>query len=158
MLQSAPPTSMFPMTVTLTLQSIEQLQTLLPLLTPTEEQLTEAVNSAVAAVKSKAAPPAKTEKPAASQPTVEQDVAPEKKATPSATTQPAIVQDAEPAKAAVVSYADAAAAITKLSKLKGRDTAVAVLAKFGAAHLQDVKPEDFTAVIDASNEALGGGR
>jgi hypothetical protein len=52
-------------------------------------------------------------------------------------------------------YQDAATAITKLSRTKGRDTAVAVLAKFGAAKLPDVKPEQFADVIAAANEAMG---
>jgi FtsZ-interacting cell division protein ZipA len=65
--------------------------------------------------------------------------------------------DAAPAaaEAKAVTYADAAAAITKLSREKSRDAALAVLGKFGAAKLPEVKPEDFAAVIDAANEALG---
>lgn len=50
-------------------------------------------------------------------------------------------------------YQDAAAAITKLARAKGRDAAVAVLARFGAAKLPDVKPEQFAAVIAACEEA-----
>jgi hypothetical protein len=52
-------------------------------------------------------------------------------------------------------YQDASAAIIKLSRSKGRDAAVSVLAKFGAAKLPDVKPEQFAAVIAAANEAMG---
>ena len=50
-------------------------------------------------------------------------------------------------------YQDAAAAITKLSRTKGRDAAVAVLASFGAAKLPDVKPEQFAAIIAAAETA-----
>jgi hypothetical protein len=52
--------------------------------------------------------------------------------------------------AAGVTYADVAAAITNLSKTKGREAAVAVLARFGATKLPDVKPEDFAALIEAA--------
>jgi hypothetical protein len=51
-------------------------------------------------------------------------------------------------------YQDAASIITKLAKSRGRDAAVAVLTKFGAAKLPDVKPEQFAAVIAAANAAL----
>lgn len=50
-------------------------------------------------------------------------------------------------------YQDAAAAITKLSKAKGRDAAVAVLTAFGAAKLPDVKPEQFADIIAAAEKA-----
>lgn len=50
-------------------------------------------------------------------------------------------------------YQDAAAAITNLAKAKGRDAAMAVLAKFKAAKLPDVKPEQFADVIAAATEA-----
>lgn len=55
--------------------------------------------------------------------------------------------------AGVPTYADAAKAITDLSKVKGRDAAVKVLAEFGAQKLPDVKPEQFAAVIAAANKA-----
>lgn len=51
-------------------------------------------------------------------------------------------------------YQATAEAVTKLAKVKGRDAAVAVLSKFGAAKLPEVKPEDFAAVI-AECEAVG---
>lgn len=50
-------------------------------------------------------------------------------------------------------YQATADAVTKLAKAKGRDAAVAVLTKFGAAKLPEVKPEDFAAVIAACEEA-----
>lgn len=59
------------------------------------------------------------------------------------------------AEVAAPTYQDAAAAITKLSRTKGRDTAVALLSKFGAAKLPDVKPEQFAAVIADATAAMG---
>lgn len=50
-------------------------------------------------------------------------------------------------------YQDTANAVTKLARTKGRDAAVAVLSKFGAGKLPDVKPEQFAAVIAACEEA-----
>jgi hypothetical protein len=50
-------------------------------------------------------------------------------------------------------YQDTADAVTKLARAKGRDAAVAVLARFGAAKLPEVKPEQFAAVIAACEEA-----
>ena len=55
--------------------------------------------------------------------------------------------------APAATYDDAAKAITALAKSKGRDAAMAVLSKFGAAKLPDVKPDDFAAVIAATVEA-----
>lgn len=75
---------------------------------------------------------------ASTQTTAEQPAAPEQK-----------VESSE-VKADAPTYQDAAAAITKLSRIKGRDAAVAVLSSFGAAKLPDVKPEDFAAVIAAA--------
>lgn len=51
-------------------------------------------------------------------------------------------------------YQATAVAVTKLAHTKGREVAVAVLTKFGAAKLPDVKPEQFAAVI-AECEAVG---
>ena len=51
-------------------------------------------------------------------------------------------------------YQATADAVTKLARTKGRETAVAVLTKFGAAKLPDVKPEQFADVI-AACEAAG---
>lgn len=50
-------------------------------------------------------------------------------------------------------YQATADAVTKLGREKGRDAAIAVLTKFGAAKLPDVKPEQFAAVIAACEEA-----
>lgn len=51
-------------------------------------------------------------------------------------------------------YQATADAVTKLARTKGREAAVAVLTKFGASKLPDVKPEQFAAVI-AECEAVG---
>ena len=69
------------------------------------------------------------------------------------------VQDVASAdRAQFISYAAQATltadAVTKLAREKGREAAVAVLTKFGAAKLPDVKPEHFAAVI-AECEAVG---
>lgn len=58
------------------------------------------------------------------------------------------------AEASAPTYQDAATAVTKLSRAKGREAAVGVLAQFEAAKLPDVKPEQFAAVIAACEEAL----
>lgn len=50
-------------------------------------------------------------------------------------------------------YQATADAVTKLARTKGRDAAVAVLSKFGAGKLPDVKPEQFAAIIAACEEA-----
>lgn len=50
-------------------------------------------------------------------------------------------------------YQNASDAVTKLARTKGRDAAVAVLGKFGAAKLPDVKPEQFAAIIAACEKA-----
>lgn len=55
---------------------------------------------------------------------------------------------------APTTYQATADAVTKLARTKGRDAAVAVLTKFGASKLPDVKPEQFAAVI-AECEAVG---
>lgn len=72
--------------------------------------------------------------------------------TPKSDEAPAATQKQkdEPAAAAdepVYTYQDAANAITSVSKAKGRDAAVALLADFGAKNLKEVKPEDYAALI-----------
>ena len=82
---------------------------------------------------------------------VEQDPAP----TPAAAskkgeTKPKAEPEVEqPAPAAQVDYATAAAEVTKLSRAKGRDAAVALLARFGAAKLPEVAPERYAEVVAA---------
>ncbi len=51
-------------------------------------------------------------------------------------------------------YQATAAAVTKLAREKGRDAAIVVLTKFGAAKLPDIQPNDFQKVIDACAEAM----
>lgn len=67
---------------------------------------------------------------------------PKTKAKPKA--EPKVEQTAP---AAEVSYADAAAAVTKLSRLKGRDAAVSLLSSFGAAKLPEVPAERYADVV-----------
>lgn len=64
---------------------------------------------------------------------------------------PAADEDEGPA----ATYQDAATAITQLSKVKGRDAAVALLKKFGASKLPEVKPEDFNAIVAEANVQAG---
>ena len=53
-----------------------------------------------------------------------------------------------------IAYADVSKLILKVSSTKGRDAAVAILNKFGAANLKEVKPEQYAEVVAAANEAL----
>ena len=57
--------------------------------------------------------------------------------------------------AAAPTYQDAAGAITKLSRTKGRDAAVALLYRFKASKLPDVQPDQFAEIIEAANAAMG---
>ncbi len=72
-----------------------------------------------------------------------------------------IVETVEPAPApepeppVKITYADAAAAVTQVVKLKGKEAAKAVLAGFGAANLKEVDEERFAEVIAAAEKALG---
>lgn len=111
--------------------------------TAKEEAKAPATVKKEAAAKKEVQKAAEAVKPeaASTQPTAETTAAPEPKAEPSA------------ASADAPTYQDAAAAITKLSRAKGRDAAVAVLASFGAAKLPDVKPEQFADVIAAAAKA-----
>lgn len=83
----------------------------------------------------------------------------ESSATGAAEQDPAITtavktEQPAPASAAEVDYATAAAAVTKLSRTRGRDAAVALLARFGAAKLPDVDPAQFAAVVAAVEAEL----
>jgi hypothetical protein len=63
-------------------------------------------------------------------------------------------EDEQPAtEAAGVTYDQAAKAIQELAKAKGRDAAIEVLKKFGAAKLPEVKESDFAAVVAACEAA-----
>lgn len=52
-----------------------------------------------------------------------------------------------------LTYDDVKAPFLALVKNKGREAGVALLKKFGAEKLPDVKPEQFQAVLDAIKEA-----
>lgn len=68
-----------------------------------------------------------------------------------------VEQPQEPGAAGVTepTYQDTAAYITRLSREKGRDVAVALLKEFNAAKLPDVAAADFAAIIARANELLG---
>lgn len=97
----------------------------------------------VAAVTGK--PPAPEAKPKAT---------PKAEAAPAPTPEPAPEPEAFPGTTGYT-YQDAAAAITKLSRTKGRDAAVALLYRFKASKLPDVQPDQFAEIIEAANEAMG---
>lgn len=148
---------MFP--ITITLHDAAQLNAVMCALHPTIPAPVVAPAPEVTAKKSAKATPAPqpVEAPAPSSPTAEVAVA----AAPApSTAQPAPQPSTAPAADAnsagsTVTYQDAAGAITKLSRTKGRDAAIAVLAKFGAAKLPDVKAEQYADVLAAANEAMG---
>lgn len=119
---------MFPMTVTV--NNRQQLDAVLALLAA------ESVSAPLQA-------PTQTDAPSAA-PT---------KVSASAKTKPAKPSAEAPAPEQAATYQDAAVAITNLARIKGRDAAVAVLAKFEASKLPDVKPEQFAAVIAAATAA-----
>ena len=147
---------MFP--VTITIANAAQLNAVMAALSVEAQAPVAAPVEAAAAPsgKSKATTAKPATPPAPSSPTAEVAVAAapapstEPPAPPTATAAPAAASSAgEPA-----TYQDAATAITKLSRTKGRDAAVAVLKKFGAAKLPDVKPEQFADVIAAAEAAM----
>jgi len=95
---------------------------------------------------------------ARTQPTAKEaaDAAPGKTADASSqSAKPAETEQQGSTAATEITYQDAANAVTKLSRAKGRDAAVAVLKQFDAANLKEVKPEQFAEVIAAVNEVLG---
>jgi hypothetical protein len=151
---------MFPMTITL--NNPAQLNAVIAALNIAVEQpapQAAVVKEAAAPAGKQKATAAKTESAATTAPTAEAADAPA--STPSAgtpqssPTTPAATASSAAAATEAVSYQETATAITKLSRVKGRDTAVALLAKFGAANLKEVKPEQFAAVLAAANEAAG---
>lgn len=93
---------------------------------------------------------AKAEKPKAEKKTEAPKPEPEAEESSAATQE----QKDEPAAAEGITYEAVAAAITKLSRTKGRDAAVGVLAQFDAKKLPDVAPEKFAEVLAAAEEAL----
>lgn len=126
---------MFPMTITI--NNREQLDAVLAALGVIPSTAAPAPEKTV-----DKAPPAKKSKP---EPVAEVAATQELPAAPVV-----VADDAQQA-----TYQDAAAAITKLSRLKGRDTAVALLGEFGASKLPDVKPEQFADIIGKANALMG---
>lgn len=106
---------------------------------PTTAQQVAAVVKEATEVKAEA--PAKTEKKAKAEKTESAKVDTAATQEPKADAAPAADDAPE------VTYQDAANAITALSKTKGRDAAVALLKKYGASKLPEVKPEDFAAIV-----------
>lgn len=58
--------------------------------------------------------------------------------------------------APAVTYVECAKAVTDLSKAKGRDAAVAVLAQFDAKNLKEVPEDKFGAVVESCRVAMVG--
>ena len=85
--------------------------------------------------------------------TAKQTAKTEVKDEPKAEAQAAATTETAQATADAPTYQATADAVTKLARTKGRDAAVAVLSKFGAGKLPDVKPEQFAAVIATCEEA-----
>ena len=157
---------MFPTTVTI--HNVADLQKVMSVLYPVVEITDKSRDVAKEVAAAPVEKPKATKKPTAvetqaspapTQPTAEVAAvtdAPEK--TADASSQP--VESAAPAPQAstaadpAVTYKEAAEAVTKLSRTKGRDAAIAVLKSFGADKLPDVKPEDLAAVVAACQAAL----
>lgn len=161
---------MFPTTVTI--HNVADLQKVMSVLYPTTAVVEIADKSCDVAKEVAAAPVEKSAKPPKSTPAatqaspaptpptaeVEQVAAPEKTADASNPTAESAAPAPQASTAAdpAVTYKEAAEAVTKLSRTKGRDAAIAVLKSFGADKLPDVKPEQFAAVVAACQAALGG--
>jgi hypothetical protein len=129
---------MFPMTVTIN-DSI-QLNAVMAAL-QSGSQIAATTPAAAVAADVKTTKPASTKKEAA-----KQEAAAE-----------APVETPNPEEAATsYVYQDAADAITKLAKAKGREGALAVLQKFDIAKLPDAKPEQFAGIIAAAEKAIAG--
>lgn len=135
---------MFPMTVTI--HDRAQLSAVLAALNDAPE-----VSAEVAPRKAKTEKPL-PEKAAAPSPIPEKTPTPEPQAEK---TEVAPTPAPEAQAADAVTYQQAADAVTKLAKTKGRDIAVGVLKQFGAVKLPDVKPDQYAAVLAACQEAEG---
>lgn len=162
---------MFPTTVTI--HNVADLQKVMSVLYPTTAVVEITDKSRDVAKEVAAAPvekPKATKKPTAvetqaspapTQPTAEVAAvtdAPEKTVDASNPTAESAAPAPQASTAAdpAVTYKEAAEAVTKLSRTKGRDAAIAVLKSFGADKLPDVKTEDFAAVVAACQAALEG--
>lgn len=58
-------------------------------------------------------------------------------------------------KPAAPTYEETGNAVTKLVRTKGRDVALAVLKEFGISKLPEAKPEQYAAIFEACNKAMG---
>lgn len=131
--------------------------------------LTEAINhladslvsakhadTAIASAVEKAVATTRRSKKTEAAPTPAEPEAKEAPAPEPAKAEPTKVEPAPAPAPEVASAADADAvkkAILGLCKAKGHDTAAALLAKFGASKLSEVKETDFAAVIEAARAA-----
>lgn len=152
---------MFPMTLTLTIQTAAQLSALAAIAGQGAE-LAGAVMAADATAKAQTS--AKTPTPPT--PTKAQTVAAKAKVEAgeplTAAEAPAALhgnavpetKPEAPVPSTAVTYEEAAAMVTKVSRTKGRDAAVAVLATFGAIKLSEVTPDKFADVVIACGQAL----
>jgi hypothetical protein len=143
---------MFP--VTLTIHDRSSLDVVLAALSRNAPQNTTVVIDETTAV-SKAEPKAARAKAAKGEPltATEAAAALDGHATPEAATA-LDGRHAPKAEPAALTYEAVAAVVTKVARMRSRDTAVSVLAKFGAASLKDVTPERYAEVIAACEEAL----
>lgn len=107
------------------------------------------VEETAAAVEAKPAKKGKPEKAETPKPEVVATPEPKEEVAPAAD------EDEDEDEGPAATYQDAATAITQLSKVKGRDAAVALLKKFGASKLPEVKPEDFNAIVAEANTQAG---
>jgi hypothetical protein len=144
---------MFPMTVTLTVVTPAQLAAVTALVTgePTMNPVSFVDTTPKTEPKAARAKAAKGEPLTATEASQALDghATPEAKAE---TSPPAPAPKAEAP--AALTYEAVAVVVTKVARMKSRDTAVSVLAKFGAASLKDVPPERYAEVIAACEEAL----
>lgn len=65
-------------------------------------------------------------------------------------------QPADEAEAKTYSYEDVKAAVLEVSKVKGRETVVGLLQRFGVSKAPDLLPASYADVITVANEVLAG--
>lgn len=132
---------MFP--ITITLRNVDQLNAVMASLSALDNG-----NNLPAPIIGKAEP---------AQPIVKTD-APEPK--PEALTQMSAAEAVEKldnvaSKPAAPTYEETGNAVTKLVRTKGRDVALAVLKEFGISKLPEAKPEQYAAIFEECNKAMG---
>jgi hypothetical protein len=112
---------------------------------------TRAINQLIAILRDQAANPVPAELKQAPEPEqlIQEDPPKTKKAKKE---EPAPAPEPETPKA--VTYAEAASAVTKLVKEKGREAAKALLAGFNATNLKEIPEARFADVIAAAENAL----